>query len=71
MPPKPALAWHGGESDFGWIALDNKIVPMDAQTVFAFGQAAARVESELVFIANWLKKQDPIPADFASGKYWP
>lgn len=63
--------WHGGEADFAWIAADNELVPMDAQTVMAFGQAAARWESAHVFAARALKNMVPIPADFRDDKYWP
>lgn len=34
------LRWHGGDSDFVWIAADNSTHTMDAQTMFAFGQTA-------------------------------
>lgn len=63
--------WHGGDEDFSWIAEDNSLVKMDAQTVIAFGQAAANHESLHVFAARSLKELDPIPADFADDKYWP
>lgn len=69
--PPGDLSWHGGDSDFGWIAYDGSIVNMDAQTVFAFGQAAARTETLIVFAAKALKSMDPIPADYADDLYWP
>lgn len=62
--------WHGGDTDFVWIAEDNTLVQMDAQTVIAFGQAAARHESAHVFAARVLKDADPV-VDFADSKYWP
>jgi len=65
------LRWHGGESDFAWIAEDNSLVTMDAQTVIAFGQAAARHETLHVFAARALKDTSPIPADFAADQHWP
>ncbi|MEZ5782062.1 MAG: DUF4376 domain-containing protein [Rhizobiaceae bacterium] len=46
------LRWHGGSEDFAWIAADNTTMPMDAQTVFLFGQAAANWESLHVFAAR-------------------
>ncbi len=65
------LFWHGGESPFAWIAADNSIVTMDAQTAFAFGQAAARNETLHIFAAKALKDMDPIPTDYAADIYWP
>lgn len=65
------LRWHGGYSDFAWIAEDNSLVPMDAQTVIGFGQAAAAHEAAHVFAARALKDSDPIPLDYASDQYWP
>lgn len=63
--------WHGGDADFAWIAEDNSLVPMDAQTVIAFGQAAARHETLHVFAARALKDAAQIPADYASDQFWP
>jgi hypothetical protein len=67
--------WHndGGEDDpeFAWIATDNSLTVMDAQTVLAFGRAAANWESRHVFAAKALKDMDPIPADFADDDNWP
>lgn len=65
------LRWHGGDADFAWIGADNKLMAMDAHTVMAFGQAAARWESLHVFAARALKQMAPIPADFSDDKYWP
>jgi hypothetical protein len=65
------LRWHGGASDFAWIAEDNSIVTMDAQTVIAFGQAVAAMKSAHIFAARSLKDSDPIPADYTSNGYWP
>jgi hypothetical protein len=65
------LRWHGGASDFAWIAEDNSIVTMDAPTVIAFGQAVAAHKSVHIFAARALKDSDPIPADYTSNGYWP
>lgn len=65
------LFWHGGESPFAWIAADNSIVTMDAQTAFAFGQAAARNETLHIFAAKAIKDMDPIPTDYTADFYWP
>lgn len=63
--------WHGGGSDFVWIAADNSLTPMDAQTMFAFGQAAMAHKQAHIFAARALKDADPIPADYADDSYWP
>lgn len=65
------LRWHGGDSDFEWIAADNTVMAMDAQTVFAFGQKAATWERDHVFAARTLKSMEVIPADFVDDSYWP
>ena len=65
------LRWHGGDSDFAWIAADNTLVPMDAPTMFAFGQAAMMHKQGLIFAARALKDAEDIPADCSAGIYWP
>jgi hypothetical protein len=65
------LRWHGGDSDFGWIAEDNSYVTMDAQTVIAFGQAAALWEAGHVYAARALKDAGTIPSDYTADAYWP
>lgn len=62
--------WHGGDTDFTWIAEDNSLVPMDAQTMFAFGQAAMAHKQALIFAARALKDMPEIPEDFRDDKYW-
>jgi hypothetical protein len=64
------LRWHGGSSDFQWIALDNSRVDMDAQTVVEFGKAAATYKQELVFAGSNLKEMTPIPADYTDDRWW-
>lgn len=63
--------WHGGESDFLWIAADNSTHVMDAQTVYAFGLAAMAHKTALIFAARAIKDADPIPADYIDDGYWP
>ena len=63
--------WHGGSTDFVWIAQDNTAVPFDAQTMFAMGQAAAEHERAHIFAARALKDADPIPANFTDNSHWP
>ena len=65
------LRWANPDRDFVWIAADNSLVPMDAQTAFAFGQFAANVETGVIFAAKRLREMNPIPADFADDKWWP
>lgn len=65
------LFWHGRETPFAWIASDDSLVTMDAQTCFAFGQAAAARETKIVFAAKALREMDPIPVDFVEDTYWP
>ena len=70
--PSGFMRWHGGAADFAWIAADNTLFPMDAQTCFAFGQAAANNQSAYIFAAKAIKGMEPIPADFATNAdYWP
>ncbi len=64
------LRWHGGAEDFAWIAADNTMHTMDAQTVYAFGQAAMAHKQAHIFAARTLKDADPIPGDFASDQWW-
>jgi len=65
------LRWANPDSDFGWIASDDTVVPMDAYTAFQFGQAAAGVETSIIFAAKALREMNPIPDDFKDDKYWP
>ncbi|MCO5152603.1 MULTISPECIES: DUF4376 domain-containing protein [unclassified Shinella] len=65
------LRWHGGDSDFAWIAADNSLNPMDAQTVYAFGLAAMAHKTAHIFAARAIKDADPVSADFADNVYWP
>jgi len=65
------LRWHGGEQDFGWLAEDNAFIPMDAQTMWAFGRAAMAHKSAHIFAARAIKGLIPIPTDFSSDARWP
>jgi len=64
------LRWAEEDEDFEWIAEDNSRVPMDAQTVVAFGKTAALRKQALVFAGSNLKKQAPIPVDYTDDKWW-
>ena len=64
--------WHGGDTDFMWIAADNSMHPLDAQSTFAMGQAAMAHKQAHIFAARALKDMSPIPADYATNPaYWP
>jgi hypothetical protein len=65
------IFWHGGEAAFGWIASNDTVTPMDAQTVVAFGMAAAARETALIFAARDLRNMETIPSDYADDKWWP
>lgn len=65
------LRWSNPNQDFAWIASDNSLVPMDAQTVVAFGKAAAERKQALIFAARQLKDMESIPADYTDDKWWP
>ena len=67
------VRWAGGDSDFGWIALDNSVLAMDAQTMVAFGQAAASFISRLTFAGRALKDRllaGEMIADVAADEHW-
>jgi hypothetical protein len=49
------LRWQGGDSDFGWIAADNTIVPMDVMTMVNFGRAAMAHVERLTMTGRTLK----------------
>ena len=47
--------WQGGDTDFGWIAADNAIVPMDVVTMVNFGRAAMTHVERLTMVGRSLK----------------
>lgn len=55
---------------FGWIAQDNSVVFMDAQTVIDFAKTAAEWERVHIFAARTLKDMETIPEDFNDDKWW-
>jgi hypothetical protein len=68
------LRWHDGDDDFGWIALDNSVVPMDAPTVIEFAKAVAGFKSFCIRYARYLKDmidaaENPAAVDIDEG--WP
>ncbi len=60
-----------GTAPFGWIAMDNSLVPMDAPTVIEFGKTAAEWERVHIFAARNLKDMATVPEDFRSDVWWP
>lgn len=64
------LRWMHPDKDFGWIAADNSITPMDATTCLAFARSAAAWYERLIFKARGLKDKSPIPMDFKDDKHW-
>lgn len=65
------LRWSNPDVDFTWIASDNSLVPMDAQTVVAFGKTAAERKQALIFAARQIKDMQQIPSDYTDDKWWP
>lgn len=65
------LRWFAPDRDFVWIAADNTLVPMDAQTTLAFAKHAGTWKESLIRAARVLKDQNPIPLDYQSNAYWP
>ncbi len=65
------LRWADADTDFGWLSQDNALVAMDAQTCFAFSQAARSHTQAHIFAARWIKDQSSIPADYTDDTYWP
>jgi hypothetical protein len=65
------LRWANAEADFGWIATDNSITPMDAPTMSAFADAADLWVSAHIMAAHAIKQMEPIPIDFDADSRWP
>lgn len=65
------LRWAHTGRDFAWIAADNSLVPMDAQTVVAFGKAASAHKEAHVFAARQIKDMQPVPQDYTDDQWWP
>ncbi len=61
----------GAPIPFVWISTDNTYVPMDAQTMVAFGTAVGDRKEALIFAASRIKKMAPIPLDYQADRYWP
>ena len=64
------LRWADPDADFTWIANDNTMTPMDAQTTWAFAQTAAAWRKHCIFKARTIKDMSPIPANYTADSYW-
>lgn len=68
------LRWPGVDKDFFWIAADDVRVPMDAQTMVAFGNAVAAREGLLIVAGNDLKQRiaaGEAISNIGDDKLWP
>lgn len=65
------LRWANPNRDFAWIASDNTLVTMDAQTVLAFGMHAADTKAAHIYAARLIKDMGQIPADYTADSRWP
>jgi len=64
------LRWADPAVDFSWIAEDNTQTTMDAQTTWAFAQAAAAWRKQMIFNARILKDLPTIPANYTDNSHW-
>lgn len=60
------LRWADPDHDFGWIATDNSVMPMDAQTMVAFSDAAKLWVSRHTFAGAAIKKAIAAAEDHAA-----
>lgn len=51
------LRWYDPNTDFGWIAMDNSILTMDARTMIMFGQTATAFNSSFYTAARSIKNR--------------
>ncbi|GGG77464.1 hypothetical protein GCM10011415_27960 [Salipiger pallidus] len=65
------LRWDDPNVDFAWIAADNSLTPMDAQTTLAMGKAAKRHKQLHIFTARQMKNLAVLPDDFTDDAHWP
>jgi hypothetical protein len=63
--------WADPTSPFGFIATDNTVMLMDAQTMAEFANAAKLWVSRHTFAGLKLKSQSPVPVDFTDDSHWP
>lgn len=65
------LRWADAEADFVWFDVDNVAVPMDAQTMLAFGKRTTEWVRDHVNAARTLKDAATIPANYTDDSHWP
>lgn len=65
------LRWTDPNTDFGWIATDNSVTPMDAQTMAAFADAADLWVTAHIMAGHTVKAMEPMPVDVTDDQYWP
>lgn len=65
------LRWADPSADFTWVAADNTLTTMDAQTCLLFAQAAASWKARHIRGARAIKDMSPIPADYGDDARWP
>lgn len=65
------LRWANPDTDFVWLSAANVSVPMDAQTCFAFSQAAMMHKQAHVFAARTLKDAVELPDNWKDDAFWP
>lgn len=65
------LRWSNPDADFGWIATDNSVTPMDAQTMAAFADAADLWVTAHIMAGHTVKAMEPMPVDVTDDQYWP
>lgn len=65
--------WADASQDFGWITEANKVVLMDAQTMFAFGTAAMLWKKSCIFACFNIKARIAAgeAIDYTQDQYWP
>jgi len=64
------LRWADPAVDFSWIADDNTLTTMDAQSTWAFAQAAAAWRKAMIYKARAIKDLEEIPTDYKNNSYW-
>jgi hypothetical protein len=65
------LRWLSTALDFAWTVANGGRVPMDAQQMQQFADAAVTWVARHALAARILEGMDPIPLDYASDGYWP
>lgn len=64
-----SVEWVNGQP-LRWITEDNTMLELSPFQTIQMGQAAAEVETRLIFAAKNLKGMDPIPKNFTDDIWW-